>query len=97
MYVNVSVLADSLGPLVSSAIPAFRAFTGCDYTAAFARKGKLRPFVLLETNKHFQNVFSTLGKSESVEHEINKDIESVRVYGKKNMTSVNEARLDAFL
>ena len=70
VYVNVSVLADSLGPLLSSAMPAFHAFTGCDYTAAFARKGKLR----LE-NKHFQNVFATLGKSESVEHEIKKDIE----------------------
>ena len=74
-YVNVSVLTDSLGPLLSSAIPVFHAFTGCDYTAAFARKGKLKPFVLLEKNKHFQNVFATLGKSESVEHEINKDIE----------------------
>jgi hypothetical protein len=36
--INVSELAKTLTPPVCSALPAFHAFTGCDYTASFLRK-----------------------------------------------------------
>jgi hypothetical protein len=39
--VNISKLADKLGPIVCKALPGFHALTGCDYTAAFFRKGKI--------------------------------------------------------
>ena len=39
-YVNVSAIASRIGPECCSALPAFHVYTGCNYTAAFVRKGK---------------------------------------------------------
>ena len=33
----------NLGSKVSKTLPALHAFTGCDYTSSFSRKGKIRP------------------------------------------------------
>lgn len=38
--INVSQLYDTLGQSVCTALPAFHAFTGCDFNPAFFRKGK---------------------------------------------------------
>lgn len=35
-------------PNLAAALPALHAFSGCDFTAAFYRKGKIRPYELLE-------------------------------------------------
>ena len=51
-FVNVSTIASRIGPECCSALSAFHAYTGCDYTAAFVRKGKKRPFALLLANKN---------------------------------------------
>ncbi len=42
-YIDVSSLATHLGVDVCNALPGLHAFTGSDYTAAFYRKGKVRP------------------------------------------------------
>ena len=39
-YLNITKIADAIGPGVCGALPAFHALTGCDYTSAFIRKGK---------------------------------------------------------
>ena len=40
-------------------------FTGCDYTASFSRKGKVRPLKYLEKNETMQEVFGSMGFDES--------------------------------
>ena len=59
-YVDVTAIADSMGPKMCAALPAFHAYTGCDYTAAFIRKGKKRPFTLLEKDHQPQTAFEQL-------------------------------------
>jgi len=39
-FIDVSALSGTIGSSLSKALPAFHAFTGCDFTPAFARKGK---------------------------------------------------------
>jgi len=59
-YVSINQIYSSLYQLVCSALPAFHAFFGCDYTAAFSRKEKKRPLKPLEANQETQCVFSNL-------------------------------------
>ena len=47
-YINLTAIGEVLGPLLCESLPAFHAFTGCDYTSAFVRKGKKHPFAKLE-------------------------------------------------
>ena len=53
-YINLTTIGELLGPLLCELLPAFHAFTGCDYTSAFVRKGKKRPFA---KSKDTQRVF----------------------------------------
>ena len=76
----------SLGQLLSSALPAFHALFGCDYTAAFSRKGKVCPFKCLENSKEAQCAFSNLAVDlPSIKEEVS-DIEKLCVHymGKEN-------------
>ena len=47
-FIDISAISVSLGPELCAALPGFHAFTGSDYTSAFVRKGKVRPFARLE-------------------------------------------------
>jgi hypothetical protein len=98
-YIDVSMLTKKLRPKLSKAIPSFHAFTGCDYTAAFSRKGKVRPFALLEKNDWAQTVFASLGSTDDVRQETISSLERFvcLIYGEKKLTSANEARLEMFL
>ena len=85
-YISVNGLYVTLGEQLSSALPGFHAFTGCDYLAAFSRKGKVRPFKLLETDTNAQTAFSNLGEeSFQVSDEDIKILEKFvcKMYGKK--------------
>lgn len=42
--INCTDLALKLGPKLCQSLPAFHAYTGCDYTSAFYNKGKVKPF-----------------------------------------------------
>ena len=50
-YVSEDQLCENLGESLCNALPAYHAFTGSDYTAAFCRKGKVRPFKKLEKDE----------------------------------------------
>ena len=97
-YIDVTTLANNLGKAVCCALPALHAFTGCDYTASFLRKGKLRPFEILQTSTEFQNAFSKLGSNEELAQEILNTLESFvcTLYGKSKIESVNIARYALF-
>jgi hypothetical protein len=57
-FICITDIANTLGPQLCVSLPAFHAYSGCDYTSAFVRKGKARPLKLLEKDgymKHFHN------------------------------------------
>lgn len=47
-YINLTKIQGSLGSTLSQALPAFHAFSGCDYEASFYDKGKKKPFAILK-------------------------------------------------
>ena len=80
-------------------MPAFHAFTGCDYTAAFYNKGKVKPFKIFSKRKDFQEIFASL--MDPTDLLINEKTSSVQeftalLYGIKNCFNINEARYMLF-
>ena len=100
-YISVNQIFEKLGEDFCKALPAYHAFTGCDYTASFNRKDKMTPLKLLEKNEDLQEIFSRIDQWETICCERDfKKIESLvcSMYGRKGMSSVNEdMRLDMFL
>ena len=96
--IDITSLADILGPLVCSALPAFHIFTGSDYTAGFMRKGKLRPYDLMTKSEHFLNAFSKIGCSNVVDPEVYSVLEKFvcSMYGQTKCHEVNVARFAIF-
>ncbi len=96
-YIDVTSLASHLGSDMTQALPGFHAFTGCDYTAAFFRKGKVRPLSLMEKGD-FVTSFGILGKTETANPAVVSQLESFvcNMYGKSRLVSANEARYAVF-
>ena len=88
-----------MGELPYSALPAFHALFGCDYTAAFCRKGKFRPFKCLENSQEAQCAFSNLAEDlPSMKDEVS-DIQIFicALYRKRKLNFVNDVRFQFFL
>ena len=68
-YIDVRKLLNKLGKDLCRALPAFHALTSSDYTAAFSRKGKIRPLKTLEKNKTAQTVFGDMVFSDDMQEE----------------------------
>ena len=81
------------------ALPGYHAFMGCDYTAAFCRKGKVRAFKILENNLKCQEVFGRIGFREKINEDDSNEIEKYvcAIYGRKRLASVGEVRSELFL
>jgi len=92
-------LHNELGNKLCRSLPGYHAFTGCDYTASFSKRGKTRPFNVPRKHERFQEVFYTLGIVNEVAESSIKDIEEFvcLMYGQKKATDVNEVRLEIFL
>lgn len=93
-------MAKKLGTTLCRNLPALHAYTGCDYTAAFEQKGKVRPFKLFSKNESYQNIFASL--LDETDIFINERMKAVQeftalMYGIKNCTSVNNARYCIFM
>ena len=71
---------------------------GCDYTAAFSRKGKVRPFKCLENSEEAQYAFASLAVDLPTIKEEVSDIEKFicALYGNRKLDSVNDARFHIF-
>ncbi|KAK7575726.1 hypothetical protein V9T40_012012 [Parthenolecanium corni] len=97
-FINVSQMADKLGPKLCESLPAFHAFTGCDYTAAFAHKGKIRPFNILSKTPAYQEAFSSMGKAPELLEKTFELLEqfTCELYGQKRTQTVNKARVQLF-
>ena len=70
-YTDVRKLFNKLGKDLYRALPAFHIFTGSDYTAAFSRKGKIRPIPCLQT------VFGDMVFSDDIQEEEFKSLKSL--------------------
>lgn len=98
--INVSQLAITLNtttPHLTSALPGLHAFTGCDFTAAFFRKGKVKALQLLEndTSERYVEAFKLLSTSDP------QDVKTLskfvcELYGQKSIEDVNLARTAVF-
>ena len=98
-YISINQLFDQLGEPLCKALPFYYAFTGCDYTSSFNRKGKIKPFKLLEKNPELQDALLNLSYSEGISDDIKSIIESFvcQMYGRKKTNSVDQARLEIFV
>lgn len=97
--IDVCPVYRNLGKNLCSSLAAFHAFTGCDFNPAFYRKGKNRPFKVLE----FQDAFIKIGHNTFVtdpllmEQTCNVLQEYVWVlYNVKARKTVNKARCIIF-
>lgn len=97
-FVDINALAKKIGPALASALPALHAFTGCDFTPCFSRKGKINPMTILANNTSICEAFARLGKSSTIDNETQESLEEFvcKMYGFKNITSVNEVRFLMF-
>ena len=80
-YIHVNAIYDVLDDKVCKALPAFHAFTGSDYAAAFCRRGKIKPFRLFLKDQAIIDTFEKLGdlsyeKPNHITQEEFKNIES---------------------
>ncbi len=96
--ISINGLVDMLPQETIRALPAIHAFTGCDYTAAFMNKGKLRPLVLIMKNDDFRSAFAELGTSAEVSTEVTATCDKFvcHLYGKPLLDNVDQARYRIF-
>ncbi|XP_057662724.1 uncharacterized protein LOC130897822 isoform X2 [Diorhabda carinulata] len=97
-YIDISALFTKLGPLVSKALPALHALTGCDYNPALYRRGKKRPLQILMGSVNIQEVFANLGSEAYNIEALSSTVESFicHLYGFKKLADVNIARIEIF-
>jgi len=97
-FIDISAISVSLGKELCAALPGFHAFTGSDYTSAFVRKGKVRPFARLEKSSDAQKAFAEMAKTDTLPDK-QRDVlfEYVAmIYGAKESAKLNCHRYKTF-
>ena len=99
-YINVSEIVKTLEektPGLAESLPGFHSFTGCDYTSAFYKKGKIKPFAILEKNASGEYIrcFKSLGMQRDPDiNLLNRFV--CEMYSCSGMSCVNDARCAIF-
>ena len=75
----------SLGYRLCCALLDYHAFTCCDLTASFSRKGKLKPLKILRKNAMVIKEFNEIEEKETINKKKKRDTEKLvsKVYEKK--------------
>ncbi|GFU61584.1 uncharacterized protein TNCV_3064621 [Trichonephila clavipes] len=97
--IRINDLYQDLGISLSKALPCFHAITGCDYTPECFRKGKLRPFKLLEKSVEYQLTCQEIITDDDDELErIFATLEKFicHMYGVPNSSNVNDVHFYLF-
>ena len=91
IFSDITKLAHNLGMQVAQSLPAFHAFTGCDFSPSFIGKGKTRPLNIILKYADCQIAFARLGTEKHDENMI-KGIESFacKLYDNKTSNSIND-------
>lgn len=96
-FIDINGLHSAIGETFCKALPAYHAFTGCDYTASFSRKGKVMPLKILEKDLRAQHTFAAIGIMNMDENAYQVFEQFVcRMYGQKGVSSVDDARTNIF-
>lgn len=97
-YISINSIHAKIGEILCKSLPAYHAFSGCDYTASFSRKGKVRPLKILENDVKAQHAFIELGVEEEVKELTYQILENYlcKVYGKKTLQCINDVRTEVF-
>ena len=63
--------------------------TGCDYCAALHRKGKNKPFQVLQKSEVMQDAFAQLGQMEFIDYQLEEKMEAFTcaLYGGRGKTT----------
>ena len=79
-------------------LPAIHAYSGCDTTSAFVRKGKLVALKLLRQQPQYLQVFAQLGISADIPDSLYRGLEhfTCQLYGGTSETDINELRFQKF-
>lgn len=94
-YVNVTKIAAAIGNSMCAALPGLHALTGCDYTSAFSRKGKNRPFTVISESDRFQGALASLSHTVPTEEVIGTLRDFVCVlYGARKLVPLNKHRFN---
>lgn len=101
LYLNINEIFTKLGEQLSCSLAICHIFTGNDYNPAFYRKGKKRPFNILQKNPKFQTAFIQLlrGRAElTVTSEVFQIIEEYvcRIYSLKSKNNIDKGRFELF-
>ena len=93
-WIDISLLHQSMNEDLISSLLGFHAFTGCDSTSSFVRKGKLKPLRFLNNSKHFQSTFQGIGEQPSISKEIKEELENFtcKMYGSSGISNINTLR-----
>ena len=81
------------------ALPGLHSFTGCDTESAFAGKGKISAFKLMQKNRKYQGAFTLPGKEWSVPRDLSSVLQefTCKLYATRcPKVAVNELRYQLF-
>lgn len=97
-YVDVTDITSVIGEDLASALPGYHSFTVSDFTASFAKQGKVKPFDIVCNSAEFQSCLRSLGESLSVINELFSTLATfVRtMYGQSSCATVTHARFNMF-
>ena len=98
-FINVNSVYSELGETLCKALSVYYALTGCNYTASFFKKHKVRPLKLLQKDTEAQIVLSELSALEETDENTISTIEGYicKIYASKNICKVNDLRTQIFL
>ena len=65
-FISLNQLYITLGKTFCQSLPGYHAFTGCDYTASFSRRGKIKALKILGKNVKFEQMFYDIGVSSTI-------------------------------
>ena len=97
--ININSLSTKLGPSICKALPGIHAFTGCDTVSAFAGRGKVNPWKLMQRYASFTEIFGKLGIHWTASEEVLKELEvfTCQLYGSiGGVTDINDCRYRLF-
>lgn len=97
--IDVQSVIRDVGKDICMALPAIHAFTGCDTTSAFVRKGKLMPLKIVLNQPDFLPVFLTLGRSIDVDEQTYRKLENFTCLLYKGVVTddINKLRHEKYL
>ena len=92
-YVNITKIAAAIGQAMCAALTGLYVFTICNYTSAFARKGKSRPYAIVTKSNKFQRAFASMSHTVPTKEvfKILQDFVCV-LYGTRKLVPLNKHR-----